>query len=90
MSTAGKNNAGKQLWGIYHTLPEHAGITNAGQGLRTVIKARSKIAAEEIAAQLGFGEPSARRVNSETARKAQWLPTRNGKSVRRNAKGIRV
>jgi hypothetical protein len=63
--------SGRQLWGIYHTDREYA--RELGDPLRTVVEAPSKLIAEETAAQLGFGDPWAHRVNPLTARHAQWL-----------------
>jgi hypothetical protein len=63
--------SGHQLWGIYHTDREYA--RELGDPLRTVVEAPSKLIAEETAAQLGFGDPWAHPVNSQTATRAQWL-----------------
>lgn len=46
---------GNQLWGIYYTDREYA--REHGDPLRTFIEARTKFAAEEEAARLGFGDP---------------------------------
>jgi hypothetical protein len=62
------------LWGIYHTDREYARVH--GDPLRTVIEARTKLAAEEQAARLGFGEPWAHLVTPEEAKHAQWISTR--------------
>ena len=61
-----------KTWGIYHSDREYAKAL--GDPLRTVVEAASKIAAEEIAAQLGFGGPRAHPVSPEQAELAQWLP----------------
>ena len=61
-----------KLWGIYHTDREYA--RTLGDPLITVVKAPTKLAAEEAAARLGFGEPWAHQVTSEQAEQAQWLP----------------
>lgn len=66
--------AGSQLWGIYHTDREYARVQ--GDPLRTVVEAPTKIAAEELAARLGFGEPWAHPVTQEQVKQAQWLPMR--------------
>jgi hypothetical protein len=62
---------GNQLWGGYHTDREYS--RELGDPLRTVVEAPSKLIAEETAAQLGFGDPWAHPVNSQTATRAQWL-----------------
>lgn len=69
-----KANSSLQLWGIYHTDREYA--HSLGDPLRTVVEASSKLAAEEEAARLGFGDPWAHPVTLEEALKAQWLPRR--------------
>jgi hypothetical protein len=63
--------SGNQLWGIYHTDREYA--RELGDPLRTVVEAPTKLIAEETAARLGFGDPWAHPVNSQTTRRAQWL-----------------
>jgi hypothetical protein len=63
--------SGRQLWGIYYTEGEYA--RELGDPLRTVVEASSNLIAEETAARLGFGDPWAHPVNSQTARRAQWL-----------------
>jgi hypothetical protein len=63
--------SGHQLWGIYHTDREYA--RELGDPLRTVVEAPTKLIAEETAARLGFGDPSAHPVKSQTATRAQWL-----------------
>jgi len=66
--------AGKQLWGIYHSDREYARVH--GDPLRTAVEAPAKIAAEEMAARLGFCEPWAHPVTQEEVKQAQWLPMR--------------
>lgn len=66
--------AGNQLWGIYHTDREYAHVQ--GDALRTVVEAPTKIAAEELASRLGFGDPWAHPVTQEQVKQAQWLPMR--------------
>ena len=61
-----------QTWGIYHSDREYSKAL--GDPLRTVVEAPSKIAAEETAAQLGFGGPRAHPVSPEQVEMAQWLP----------------
>ena len=63
---------GNQLWGIYFTDREYARVV--GDPLRTVIEASTKLAAEEAAARLGFGDAWAHPVTVEQAKQAQWLP----------------
>jgi len=46
---------GNQLWGTYYTDREYA--REVGDPLRTVIEAPTKLAAEEAAMRLGFGDP---------------------------------
>ena len=62
-----------QLWGIYYTDREYALLM--GNPLRTVVEAQTKLAAEELAAQLGFGDGCACHVTAEEASKAQWSPS---------------
>jgi hypothetical protein len=83
-----KLKLGNRLWGIYH---ENVG--EQGNPLRTVVKARSKIAAEELAARLGFGEPWAHPVSAKEAKRAQWLPIRRAgqrQPTYRHSTGTRV
>jgi hypothetical protein len=61
---------GQQLWGIYHTDQEYARVV--GNLLRTVVEATTKLAAEEAAARLGFGDACASSITAEQARQAQW------------------
>lgn len=65
---------GNQLWGIYHTDREYA--RTLGDPMRTVIEAPSKLAAEEEAVRLGFGDPWAHPVTQDQVSQAQWLPIR--------------
>lgn len=74
MSTTATLKPGNQLWGIFFTDREYA--REIGDPLRTVVEAPTKIAAEETAMRLGFGEPWAHPVTAEQARNAQWLPPR--------------
>ncbi len=74
-STAKRRN---KLWGIYHADREYA--RQLGNPIRTVVKAPSKIVAEEEAARRGFGDGLARPVTPKQAKRAQWLPpSRRGK-----------
>lgn len=65
---------GNLLWGIYYTDREFARVM--ADPLRTVIEAPTKLAAEEAAARLGFGDAWAHPVTAEQAKQAQWLPER--------------
>jgi hypothetical protein len=65
---------GNQLWGIYHADREYARLM--GDPIRTVLDAPTKIAAEEAAARLGFGDAWAHPLTVEQARAAQWTPIR--------------
>ena len=71
MKTSEIWKSGKRLWGIYHPDREYA--RELGDPLRTVVEAPNKLIAEGDAAQLGFGDPWAHPVNSQTAMRAQWL-----------------
>ena len=72
MSTTATLRLGNQLWGIYYTDREYA--REMGDPLRTVVEAPTKLAAEEIAARLGFNDPWAHPVTAEQAQQANWLP----------------
>ena len=69
MSTTATLKPGNQLWGIFFTDREYA--REIGDPLRTVVEAPTKIAAEEAAMRLGFGDPWAHSVTAEQARHAQ-------------------
>lgn len=80
-----------RLWGIYHTDREYA--REQGDPLRIVVEARTKIAAEELAARLGFGGPWAHPISPEEAKQAQWLPKQRAgqmPSTSQHSTGIRV
>ncbi len=83
---------GNQLWGIYHTDREYA--REMGDPLRTVIEAPTKIAAEEEAARLGFGDPWAHPVAATELKHAQWMPQRRQahrqEQVRKASQAIHV
>ena len=67
MSTANSwPSDASQLWGIYHTDREYARVN--GDPLRIVVKATTKLAAENIAQRLGFSEPWAHPITAEQAR----------------------
>ena len=92
MSTTATLKPGNQLWGIYHTDREYARVM--GDPLRTVVEAPTKLAAEEAAARLGFGEPWAHPVTPEVAERAQWLPqqrsTRRQRLAHKPSRGVHV
>ena len=94
MSTTASQTAkpGNQLWGIYYTDREYA--REVGDPLRTVIEAPTKLAAEEAALRLGFGDPWAHPVTSEQATQAQWLdkrrPRRRQELAHKLSRGIRI
>ena len=81
-----------QLWGIYYTDREYA--RELGDPLRTVIEAETKLAAEEAAMRLGFGDPWAHPVSAEQAEQAQWLnksrPKHRQKLAHKHSRGLRV
>jgi len=83
---------GNHLWGIYYTDREYA--REVGGPLRTVIEAPTKLAAEEAAMRLGFGDPWAHPVTAEEAKQALWLPQRKRaqrqSSTRKHSHGIHV
>ncbi len=83
---------GNQLWGIYYTDREYARAH--GDPLRTVIEAPTKLAAEEEAARLGFGDPWAHGVTPDQISQAQWLAIRRAdhrqELVRNSSRSIRV
>lgn len=93
--TAGMNEIATEankLWGIYHTDREYA--RTVGDPLRTVVEAPTKLAAEEAAARLGFGEPWAHPVSREQVNRAQWLPQRRPghrqELAHKKSRGVRV
>ena len=71
MRTSATLNPGNQLWGIYHTNREHA--RELGDPLRTTVEAPTKIAAEEAAAKLGFGDPWAHPVAPEMVKLTEQI-----------------
>ena len=83
---------GNQLWGIYYTDREYA--REVGDPLRTVIEAPTKLAAEEAAMRLGFGDPWAHPVTAEQTEQAQWLPKRRPRHrqelAHKHSRGVRV
>ena len=94
MSTTETQTAksGNHLWGIYYTDREYA--RELGDPLRTVIEAPTKVAAEEAAMRLGFGDPWAHPVSAEQAERAQWLhkwrPGRRQRLAHQQSRGIRI
>ena len=81
-----------QLWGIYYTDREYA--REMGDPLRTVVEAPTKLAAEEAAMRLGFGDPWAHPVTSEQVEQAQWLhkhrPRHRQQLARKHSRGIHI
>ena len=81
-----------KLWGIYHA--DEARARSEGDPLRTVVNAPTQLAAEEVAARLGFGDASARPIAPEEVQRAQWLPQhRPGhrqELARTKGRGVRV
>src|SRR5882762_4233168 len=76
-----------QLWGIYYTDREYA--RGIGDPLRTVVEAPTKLAAEETATRLVFGDSWAHPVSAEQAEQAQWLHKRRARH-RQELEGKRV
>ncbi len=83
---------GSQLWGIFYTDREYA--REVGDPLRTVIEAPTKLAAEEAALRLGFGDPWAHPVSAEQAEQAQWLrkprPRHRQQLAHKHSRGVHV
>lgn len=83
---------GNQLWGIYHTDREYA--RELGDPLRTVVEAPTKIAAEELAARLGFGDAWAHPVKPEEIEHARWLPLKPARHhqtvTQKRSRGVQV
>ena len=82
---------GNRLWGIYHTDREYA--REQGDPLRIVVEARTKIAAEELAAHLCYVGPWAHPIGTDVAKRAQWLPkgrTLGKQFTYQHSTGIRV
>ena len=77
-----------QLWGIYYTHREDAGMV--GEPLRTVVEAPTKLAAEEAAARLGFGDAWAHPVTVEKAKTAQWLLRRLRQEKAGRSRNMRI
>lgn len=70
MSTANSSQSDtSQLWGIYYTDREYA--RKNGDPLRIVVKATTKLAAENIAERLGFNGPWAHPITAEQARQVR-------------------
>ena len=92
MSTTATSKLGDQLWGIYHADREYARVMS--DPLRTVVEAPTKLAAEEAAARLGFGDPWAHSVTPEVASQAQWPLHRrsmHGQSqLQKPSRGVRI
>jgi hypothetical protein len=81
-----------QLWGIYHTDREYA--RELGDPLRTVVEAPTKIAAEELAARLGFGDAWAHPVKPDEIEHARWLPLKPARHrqalTQKRSRGVHV
>ena len=92
MSTTVTPSPGNQLWGIFFTDREYA--REIGDPLRTVVVAPTKIAAEEAAMRLGFGDPWAHPVTSEQAEQALWLhkrrPRHRQELAHKRSRGVRI
>ena len=92
MSTTVTPQPGNQLWGIYHTDREYA--RELGDPLRTTIEAPTKIAAEEAAAKLGFGNPWAHPISPEVVRLTRFVlkkyPGRRQELAHKPSRGIRI
>ena len=92
MKTSATLESGKQLWGIYHTDREHA--RELGDPLRTTVEAPTKIAAEETAARLGFGNPWAHPVAPEMVKLTEQIlkrqPRHRQELAHRPARGTRI
>ena len=92
MSTTATLKPGNQLWGIYHTDREYALVMD--DPLRTVVEAPTELAAEGVAARLGFGEPCAHPVTSEEAWWARRLlersPSRRRDFGHKPSRGTRI
>ncbi len=92
MSTTVTPKPGSQLWGIYHTDREYA--RELGDPLRTTIEAPTKLAAEEAAAKLGFGDPWAHPIASEVVTLAQSVlkkyPRHRQELAHKSSRGIHI
>lgn len=92
MSTTVTPKPASQLWGIYHTDREHA--RELGDPLRTTVEAPTKIAAEEVAAKLGFSDPWAHPIASEVVTLARSVlkkhPRHRHELAHKPSRGIRI
>ena len=92
MSTTVTPKPGSQLWGIYHTDREYALVV--GDPLRTTIEAATKLAAEEAAAELGFGDPWAHPIAPEVVILAKTVlrksPSHRRELAHKPSRGIHV
>ena len=92
MSTTVTPKPSSQLWGIYHTDREHA--RDLGDPLRTTIEAPTKIAAEEAATKLGFGDPWAHPIAPEVVRLTRFVlkkhPSHRQELAHKPSRGIRI
>lgn len=92
MSTTVTPKPGSQLWGIYHTDQEYA--RELGDPPRTTVEAPTKLAAEEAAAKLGFGEPWAHPIAPEVVILAKTVlkksPSQRRELAHKPSRGIHV
>jgi hypothetical protein len=86
------SKSGNKLWGIYYADREYA--QKISDPPPTVVEARTKLAAEDEAARLGFGDPWAHPVTTDQASQAQWRPVRRTgrpqKQLRTSSRSFRV
>ena len=92
MSTTVTPKPGSQLGGIDHTDREHA--RELGDPLRTTIESPTKIAAEEAAAKLGFGNPWSHPIAPEVVRLTRFVLKKYSghrhELARKSSRGIRI
>jgi hypothetical protein len=92
MKTTLPLSPGNQLWGIYHTDREYA--RTLGDPLRTTVEAPTKIAAEEVAAELGFNDAWAHPIASEVVTLARSVlkkyPSHRQELTHKSSRGIRI
>ena len=85
-------NDENRLWGIYHTDREFARMM--GDPLRTTVEAPTKIAAEAVAAKLGFSDPWAHPVAPKVAQLTERIlkrqPGYRQECGHKPSRGIRI